>query len=200
MIHFLLSPLYVFLGYCLTVIIFGIVHSQVVVRLMLPYRIAPGVYPLHSSARRLVAVRITADSIFKAMIKAFTFLPFIWGIFIFPYSMRLYGLKCAKNVHVVTRTQIETAGLVEIGENSFIGYNSVVKGHDIEMDGSITVAHTKIGKNCLVGTYSIVALGSTMEDRSVLGAKTVLREQTLPANQIWIGVPAQYLKDRKPRN
>ena len=58
LIHYLLSPFYLFLGYCLTVIIFGIVHSQFAVRLLLPYTIAPGIYPHHSSApvpRRMLA-------------------------------------------------------------------------------------------------------------------------------------------------
>ncbi|MFW9993460.1 MAG: acyltransferase [Candidatus Odinarchaeota archaeon] len=196
LIHYLLSPLYLFLSYCLTVLFFGIVHSQVAVRLTLPYTIAPGTYPHHSSTGRMVAIRIAADGIFKSMIKVFTFLPFIWGTVIFPYGLRLYGLKCSKNVHIATRTYIETAGLVEIGENSFIGYNSVVTGHANE-NRAILVNPTKIGKNCLVGTYSIVSPGCIMEDGTVLGAKSaLLKGQRVPANQIWVGTPANYLKDR----
>lgn len=76
-IHYILSPLYLFLTYCVTVLFFGIVHSQVVVRLTLPYRIKPGKYPHHSAMGQLIAVRITADGIFKSMIKVFTFIPFI---------------------------------------------------------------------------------------------------------------------------
>lgn len=195
--HYMLSPVYIFLSYCLTCVIFGVVHSQVVVRLTLPFTIAPGVYPHHTSTGRLVAARIAADGIFKSMVKVFTFIPFIWGIIIFPYTMRLYGLKCGKNVHIATRTYIETAGLVEIGDNSFIGYNSAVSGHTHE-NRAIIVSPTKVGKNCLVGTYSIVAPGCNMEDRSVLGAKSaLLKGQVVPANQIWVGVPAKYLKDRE---
>ncbi|MFX0086600.1 MAG: acyltransferase [Candidatus Hodarchaeota archaeon] len=195
-IHFLLAPLYFFLSYCLTVIIFGVVHSQIVVRLTLPYRLKPGIYPHHSSEGRLVALRITADGIFKSMIKVFTFIPFIWGIFLFPYGLRLYGLKCGKNVHIATRTYIETAGLVEIGDNSFIGYNSVVTGHANE-NRAIEIIPTKIGKNVLVGTYSIVAPGAEIGDNSVLGAKSaVLKQQKIGPDEIWIGVPAKFLRKR----
>ncbi len=195
-IHFLLAPLYFFLSYCLTVIIFGVVHSQIVVRLTLPYRLKPGIYPHHSSEGRLVAVRITSDGIFKSMIKVFTFIPFIWGIFLFPYGLRLYGLKCGKNVHIATRTYIETAGLVEIGDNSFIGYNSVVTGHANE-NRAIEVMPTKIGKNVLVGTYSIVAPGAELGDNSILGAKSaVLKQQKVGPGEIWIGVPAKFLRKR----
>jgi acetyltransferase-like isoleucine patch superfamily enzyme len=190
--------MYFFLAYVLTVLFFGVVHSQIVIRLLrlLPFTIKPGVYPHHSPMGRLVAVRIAADGIFKSMLKVFTFLPFIWGIFLFPQLMRLYGLKIGKNVHIATRTYIETAGLVEIGDNSFIGYNSVVTGHANE-DRAIKVNPTKIGKNCLVGTYSIVANGCELGDNSVLGGMSgMLKGQKIPPNEIWIGVPATFLRKR----
>lgn len=195
-IHYILSPLYFFCAYCVTVLFFGVVHSQVVVRLTLPFRIKPGKYPHHSAIGRLVAIRITADGIFKSMLKVFTFLPFIWGIFLFPYGLRLYGLRCGKSVHIATRTYIETAGLVEIGDNSFIGYNSVVTGHANE-DRAIVVDPTKIGKNCLIGTYSIVACGCELGDGSTLGGMSgMLKGQKIPPNEIWIGVPAKLLRKR----
>ncbi|MFX0210396.1 MAG: acyltransferase [Candidatus Hodarchaeota archaeon] len=197
-IHFLLSPVYFFITYILTVLFFGVVHSQLIIRLLrlLPYRIKPGVYPHHSPLGRLVAVRIAADGIFKSLLKVFTFLPFIWGIFLFPQLMRLYGLRIGKNVHIATRTYIETAGLVEIGDNSFIGYNSVVTGHANE-DRAIKVNPTKIGKNCLVGTYSIVANGCEMGDNSVLGGMSaMLKGQKIPPNEVWIGIPATFLRKR----
>ncbi|MHA2293351.1 MAG: acyltransferase [Candidatus Hodarchaeales archaeon] len=195
-IHYFFSPVYLFIAYCATVLFFGVIHSQVVVRLMLPFRIKPGEYPHFSAMGRLVAVRIAADGIFKSMLKVFTFLPFIWGIILFPYLMRLYGLKCGKNVHIATRTYIETAGLVEIGDNSFIGYNSVVTGHRNE-DRAVKVVPTKIGINCLVGTYSIVANGCEMEDNSVLGAMSgLLTGEKIPSNEVWVGIPAQFLRKR----
>ena len=197
LIHYLLSPLYLFLSYCVTVLFFGIVHSQVIIRglRLLPYRVKTGIYPHHSAMGRAVGIRIAADGIFKSMLKVFTFLPFIWGIFLFPYLMRLYGLKCGKNVYIATRTYIEGAGLVEIGDNSFIGYNSVVTGHRNE-DRAIKVNPTKIGKSCLVGTYSIIADGAEMEDRSVLGGMSGLLSMKIPENEVWVGIPAKFLKKR----
>ena len=140
----LLAPLYIFLAYCSTVIFFGVIHSQVVIRLTLPYRIKPGNYPHHSSEGRLIAIRLTADGIFKAMLKVFTFLPFIWGVFLFPYLMRLYGLKCGKNVHIATNTWIDCAGLVEIGDNTFIGWKSAVSGH-ANVNRQFVIEPVKIG-------------------------------------------------------
>ncbi|MHA1228663.1 MAG: acyltransferase [Candidatus Hodarchaeales archaeon] len=196
LIHYLFSPFYLFLTYCITVLFFGVVHSQLVVRLTLPYKIKPGIYPHNSPEGRLVAVRITADGIFKSMLKVFTALPFIWGMLLFPQLMKLYGLKVGKNVHITTRTYIETAGLVEIGDNSFIGYNSVITGHANE-GHAIVVSPTRIGNNCMVGTYCIVACGCEMGDNSILGAKSAIKKgQKIPPNEVWIGVPAKKLRNR----
>ena len=192
-IQCLLIALYFFVSFCITVLFFGVVHSQIVVRLILP-QIEPGIY--RGSKRRLVAVRISADSIFQAMLKFFSFLPFIWGIFLFPYLMRLYGLKCGKNVHIATQTKIESAGLVEIGDNSFIGYNAMITGHTNE-NRAIVVEPTKIGRSVTVGAYSIVAPGVTMCNRSVLGAKSsVTRGEQINPNEIWVGFPAKFLRER----
>ena len=196
MIHYFLSPVYLFILYSLTVIIFGVVHSQIVVRLTLPFLIKPGIYSRYSSLGRLIAVRITADGIFKSMLKVYTALPFIWGILLFPQLMRLYGLKVGKNVYITTRTYIETAGLVELKEGAFIGYNSVVTGHANE-GKSIVVSPTVIGKNSMVGTYSIVACGCELGENSILGAKSGLTKgQKIPANEIWMGIPAKYYRKR----
>jgi acetyltransferase-like isoleucine patch superfamily enzyme len=195
-IHYLLSPTYLFLAYIATTLIFGVIHSQIVVRLTLPFYLKPGIYPRYSSLGRLVAVRIVADGIFKSMLKVYTALPFIWGIFLFPQLMRLYGLKAGKNVYITTRTYIETAGLVELEEGVFIGYNSVVTGHANE-GKSIVVSPTVIGKNSMVGTYSIVGCGCKLGENSILGAKSgMIKGQEVPPNEVWIGLPARKLRDR----
>jgi acetyltransferase-like isoleucine patch superfamily enzyme len=197
LLHYLLSPLYLFLTYCVTVVFFGVVHSQIIIRglKLLPYRVKPGIYPHHTAMGRAVGIRIAADGIFKSMLKVFTFLPFIWGILLFPYGMRLYGLRVGKNSHIATRTYIEGAGLVEIGEDSFIGYNAVVTGHRNE-DRAIKVNPTKIGNHCLIGAYSIVANGAEMEDGSVLGAMSGLLTMKIPKNEVWAGIPAKFIKKK----
>ncbi|MFX0113058.1 MAG: acyltransferase [Candidatus Hodarchaeota archaeon] len=196
MIHYLMAPMYLFIAYCLTVLFFGVVHSQIVVRFLLTFRIKPGIYSHHSAMGRLVGVRITADSIFKAMLKVFTFFPFIWGILLFPYGMRLYGLKCGKNVHITTRTYVDTAGLVEIGNNAFIGYNCVVTGHTHE-NRAIIVNPTKIGRKALVGAYSIVGPGCELGDSAVLGAMSGLpKGEKIPEGEVWVGTPAKFLRRR----
>jgi len=196
LVHYLLSPVYLFISYSLTVLIFGVFHSQIVVRMTLPFIIKPGVYQRYSSLGRLIAVRIAADGIFKSMLKVYTALPFIWGIFLFPQLMRLYGLKVGKNVYVTTRTYVETAGLVELKEGCFIGYNSAVSGHANE-GKTIVISPTVIGKNSMVGTYSIIACGCELGDNSILGAKSgMVKGQKIPADEIWMGLPAKKYRNR----
>jgi acetyltransferase-like isoleucine patch superfamily enzyme len=194
-IHFFLAPIYLFLAYCVTVLFFGLVHSQFVVKLMLPKLVVGKTYPHHSSKGRLIAIRITADGIFKSMLKVFTPLPFIWGVFLFPYGMRLYGLKCGKNVHIATNTWIDSA-LVEIGDNSFIGYNTAISGHSNE-NRQFVINKAKIGKNCTIGAYCIVAPGVEIGDNTVLGALSgFIKDQKIPPNGIWVGAPAKLLRMR----
>ncbi|MFX0015889.1 MAG: acyltransferase [Promethearchaeota archaeon] len=194
-IHCLLAPLYFFVTYCVTVIFFGVVHSQIVIRLTLPYQIKPGNYPHHSSKGRLIAIRLTADGIFKSMIKVFTPLPFVWGVFLFPYLMRLYGLKCGKNVHIATNTWIDCP-LVEIGDNTFVGWNSVLSGHANE-NREFIIEPVKIGKNCTIGSYCVVAPGVEVGDNTLLGLMSGWKKGTkVPSNGIWVGTPAKLLKKR----
>ncbi len=196
-IHFLLAPLYFFLTYCLTVIIYGIIHSQVVLRLTLPYRLKEGYYQHHSSEGRLVAMRLSADGIFKSMLKVFTFLPFVWGVFLFPYGLRLYGLKCGKNVHIATNTWIDTSGMVEIGDNCFIGWNTALAGHANEGRAFVLGPPAKIGKNSTIGSYCVVGPGVEIGENTIMGVMSGFKKGTkVPPNGIWVGAPAKLLRKR----
>ena len=194
---YMFSPLIIFLSYSLTVVIFAIIHSQFVIRFTLGSGpIKPGKYPHNTGEGRLIGVRLTADSIFKSMIKVYTFIPFIWGMFIFPYGMRLYGLKTGKNVHIATNTYIESAGLVEIGDHSFVGYGAAISAHAHE-NREIVVSPIKIGRRVTIGGKSGVAPGVEIGDNSIIGAYSIVTKGVkVPTNEIWIGMPAKFLKKK----
>jgi acetyltransferase-like isoleucine patch superfamily enzyme len=141
-------------------------------------------------------MRLSADGIFKAMLKVFTFLPFVWGILLFPYGMRLYGLKCGKNVHIATKTWIDTAGTVEIGENTFVGWNTAISGHANE-DRSFVIDPVKIGKNCTIGAYCIIGPGVELPDRTMLGAFSGFTKGTkVEKPGVYVGIPAKLIKEK----
>lgn len=196
LLAFLLSPVLFFTAYILTVLIFAFLHSQLVLRFTLGIGIKPGKYPHNTSEGRLVGVKLTADSIFKSMIKIFTFFPFIWGMLLFPYGMRLYGLKTGKNVHVATNTYIESAGIVQIGKGSFIGYGATIVAH-VHENREIIISPVKIGKKVTLGGFSALAPGVEVGDNSIIGAFSVVSKgMKIPPNQIWIGIPAKFYKNR----
>ena len=132
--------------------------------------------------------------IFKSMLKVFTFLPFIWGVILFPYLMRLYGLKCGKNVHIATNTWIDSN--VEIGDNTFVGWNTALVGHANE-NRQFVIEPAKIGKNCTIGSYCVVAPGVDVGDNTLLGVMSGWKKGTkVPPNGIWIGTPAKLIKSK----
>lgn len=195
LVQSLLAPFYLFIAYCVSVLFFGVFHSQVVLRATLPYKINPGVYPHSSIAGRQVAIRLTADGIFKSMLKVFTFVPIIYEAIIFPKLMRLYGFKVGKNVWIGKRTWIDCA-LVEIGDNSVIGYNTIIGGHSNE-GGKIIISPTSIGKNCRIDEYCIIAPGVKMGDNNILEAVSgIIKEGEIPPNGVWAGQPAKLLRAR----
>ena len=50
-----------------------------------------------------------------------------------------------------------------------------------------------IGKNAKIGTHSTIMPGVTIGENSVVGAYSFVNKD-IPANEIWVGCPAKYLK------
>ena len=60
---------------------------------------------------------------------------------------------------------------------------------DLEWDQKRT--GVKIGSNCWIGAGSAIVAGVTIGDNSVIGAGSVVTGN-VPANEIWLGVPARF--------
>lgn len=54
-------------------------------------------------------------------------------------------------------------------------------------------AKVTIGNNVLIGAGSIILKGVTIGDNSIIGAGSVVTK-TIPANEIWGGNPAHFIK------
>ena len=99
-------------------------------------------------------------------------------------------------------------GNVTIEKNCGIFFNAVIRGDDNTIqigEGSnvqdCCVIHVdsdhkvKIGKNCLVGEYSLIMPGVVMEDNSILGAMSLLtKNKRVPKGAVYGGVPARRIK------
>lgn len=114
---------------------------------------------------------------------------------------------------------------VVVGDNVTIGANTVVDrgrwrdtqiGAGTKIDAHVFIAHNvTIGKRCLLVAHAkfggssmisddvIVGLGATIcphvgvGHRAIIGAGAVVTK-TVPAGEVWAGVPAKYMRLRLP--
>ena len=135
-------------------------------------------------------------------------LPFGWLV----SFNRFLGAKIGKNVSVIVPGTILDPEMVEIGDNAIIGGDAVISGHAAEFTDEffsldptrrvnrIALKKVKIGKNCLIGARSFIWPGVVVEDNVTVGAGAIVLEDThLPANSVWVGVPAKMIKQKAPK-
>jgi non-ribosomal peptide synthetase-like protein len=110
---------------------------------------------------------------------------------------RLMGARIGRNV-VMNSCNVSEFDLLEIGDDAFIGGDAVIIGHVGEA-GRLKIRPVRIGRGCTVGQSSIVFPGAVMEDKSVLGALSLLpKGRTLPAGSVWGGNPLQEIRRGEP--
>ena len=111
---------------------------------------------------------------------------------------RLMGMKVGKRVQINTSV-IGDSNLIEIGDDTVIGGDVTLIGHSAER-GNLVTARVKIGANVTVGLMAIVMPGVVVGDRAVIAANAFLAKGTVVgAGEIWGGIPAKKLGERKPR-
>ena len=87
---------------------------------------------------------------------------------------------------------------IEIGNFVHITTGCVLLSHYMDIsDGGINWKHGKItiGDHVFIGANTIITKPLTIGRGSIIGAGSVLTKD-VPANQIWAGNPARYIKDR----
>ncbi len=120
------------------------------------------------------------------------FLNMLTGTPFIKYPLKMMGCKIGKRTCIYT-TQITEFDLVRLGDYSTVNDNCTLQTHLFE-DRVMKMSFVDIGKGCSVGGMSVVLYDSKMEDGSVLEPLSVLmKSETLPANTIFIGAPAQKL-------
>jgi non-ribosomal peptide synthetase-like protein len=118
------------------------------------------------------------------------FLNLLTGTPFIKYPLRLLGCKIGKRACIFT-TQITEFDLIKIDDDSALNDNCTLQTHLFE-DRVMKMSFVNIGKNCSVGGMAVVLYDSKMEDRSSLEPLSVLmKSETLPANNVFIGAPAK---------
>lgn len=112
------------------------------------------------------------------------------------------GLKLGKNV--VARKNVSFGSepfLVEIGDDSRIGEGATFVTHAgttvnvRKLEGYEEVrnfGHIKVGKNCAIGSNSVILQNVEIGDNCILGANSVLSD-SMPSHTVYGGNPAKYI-------
>jgi acetyltransferase-like isoleucine patch superfamily enzyme len=82
--------------------------------------------------------------------------------------------------------------LIEIGENSILGYRTTILTHEFLID-EFRTGKVKVGKNVMIGACSLVLAGVEIGDNTTVAAFSLVNKD-LPPNAIAAGVPARVIR------
>jgi len=78
----------------------------------------------------------------------------------------------------------------EIGDGTYVCPRVMTNNLD---SGKDQIGGAKVGKNCFIGTNSVLHHGIKIGDNSVTGSMAFVNKD-IPDNEIWIGSPAKFFK------
>jgi acetyltransferase-like isoleucine patch superfamily enzyme len=106
---------------------------------------------------------------------------------------RSIGIKIGKNVSIGLEATFDIffPELIEIGDNSVIGYKSTLLCHEFLVD-RWSKGGVKIGKNVLIGANSTILAGVSIGDNSTISACSLVNKE-MPEGVFVGGVPAKEL-------
>ena len=104
----------------------------------------------------------------------------------------------------ISNSSITAKKSVKIGSDALIGANCMIADndfHSIEYENRMKSPDTHVGcspviisNGAFIGARTIVLKGVVIGEKAVLGAGSVATKP-VPANQIWAGNPAKYIRD-----
>lgn len=102
---------------------------------------------------------------------------------------RSMGAKIGPNVRIGLDATIDIffPELVEIGDETIIGYNVTILTHEF-LQKEWRRGHTRIGKRCMIGANSTILAGVTIGDGASVSAMTLV-DRDVPAGAIAYGNP-----------
>ncbi len=108
---------------------------------------------------------------------------------------RLFGANIGKDVAIAYNCFLDPLHpeLIEIGDGTLVGSDCELGTHEI-VNHYWTLGRCKIGKNCMIGAFSVVGAGMTIGDNVILGLRSFVNKD-IPSNQFWAGTPAKLIKE-----
>lgn len=112
------------------------------------------------------------------------------------FLYHLLGARIGKNVAIGLGATLDIfyPELIEIGDNSIIGYNTTILTHEFLIK-SWKRGKVRVGKNVLVGANCLILPGVKIGDNSTIAAFSLVNKD-VPANSFAAGVPAKIMKNK----
>jgi acetyltransferase-like isoleucine patch superfamily enzyme len=110
------------------------------------------------------------------------------------FLYRLTGAKIGKeaNFGLGAMMDIFYPELIEVGDNTIIGYNSLILAHEF-LVSELRTGKVKIGKNVMIGANCTILPGVEIGDGATVSACSLVNEDVPPGAFVG-GVPAKIIK------
>ena len=86
---------------------------------------------------------------------------------------------------------------ITIGSGSVITVGVVMLTHFKNLDGTYSRGKINIGRGVYIGCNTIICKPVTIGDNALIGAGSIVTKD-IPANEVWAGNPARFIKKRYP--
>jgi acetyltransferase-like isoleucine patch superfamily enzyme len=110
---------------------------------------------------------------------------------------RSIGVKVGRHVSFGLESTIDIffPELIEIGDNTIIGYNSVILAHEF-LRNELRVGEVVIGRDVTIGTNVTILPGIEIGDGAVVSSNSLVNRDVPPYTMVG-GVPARVIKTLK---
>lgn len=127
------------------------------------------------------------------MIYAAKYAPSLW---IKRVLLRLTGMNVGREVSFGLACTIDVffPNLVEVGDNSIIGFNSVILAHEY-MVKERRIGPVKIGRDVSIGANVTILPGVVIGDGAMISAMSLVNKD-VPPGEFWGGIPIRPLEVR----
>jgi acetyltransferase-like isoleucine patch superfamily enzyme len=98
------------------------------------------------------------------------------------------------HVKIVIGNNVKIGGGVSIYDTDFHSLDPVARANPVTDIKSKRSMPIHIGNDVFIGAKSLILKGVSIGDNSIIGAGSIVTK-SVPANQIWAGNPARFIKD-----